>query len=117
MPAPGPPGWVAAIAARSTVLPVPLALSDEEPPADLVQKYANLNFATGFVHAVTSSQMAGKFENIVAYVGGPPPMVDGALRMLVLEARLPGTDIRYDKFGCRKRTSARRAAVEKGRVP
>lgn len=80
-------------------LSVTIALSDEEPPAGLVQKYANLNFATGFVHAVTSSRMAGKFENMVAYVGGPPPMVDGALRMLVLEARLPGTDIRYDKFG------------------
>jgi toluene monooxygenase electron transfer component len=36
---------------------------------------------------------------MTAYVAGPPPMVDGALRMLVLEARLDGTDIKYDKFG------------------
>ncbi len=43
--------------------------------------------------------MAGKYDNVVAFVAGPPPMVDGALRMLIMEARLPAKDIRYDKFG------------------
>ena len=33
-----------------------------------------------------------------AFVAGPPPMVDATLRMLITDARLPATDIRYDKF-------------------
>lgn len=80
-------------------LRVTVALSDEEPPPALGQTYPRLRFTSGFVHAVTSQEMAGKYDNVIAYVGGPPPMVDGALRMLILEARLPANDIRYDKFG------------------
>ncbi len=80
-------------------LEVTVALSDEDPTPALEQRYPHLNFATGFVHSVASERMAGKYDNITAYVAGPPPMVDGALRMLVLEARLAGTDIKYDKFG------------------
>lgn len=80
-------------------LEVTVALSDENVPAELAARYPSIKFATGFVHAVTSECMKDKYENILAYVAGPPPMVDGALRMLVLEARLAGTDIRYDKFG------------------
>ena len=80
-------------------LEVTVTLSDEDVPRELESHYPLIKFQTGFVHTVTSEQMAGKYDNIMAYVAGPPPMVDGALRMLVLEARLPGTDIRYDKFG------------------
>ncbi len=80
-------------------LQVTVALSDEEVPPALKNKYPGIDYATGFVHSVASERMAGKYDNLVAFVGGPPPMVDGALRMLILEARLPGDDIRYDKFG------------------
>ena len=80
-------------------LEVTVALSDEDVPSELENRYPLIKFKTGFVHAVTSEKMAGKYNNILAFVAGPPPMVDGALRMLVLEARLPGSDIRYDKFG------------------
>ena len=80
-------------------LTVTVALSDEDVPQVLCDRYPALRFATGFVHAVASESMAGNYDNVVAYIGGPPPMVDGALRMLILEARLPGTDVRYDKFG------------------
>ena len=87
------------VAAFPETLAVTVALSDEEPTTALEQLYPNLNFASGFVHSVASERMVDKYENITAYVAGPPPMVDGALRMLVLEARLDGTDIKYDKFG------------------
>ena len=79
-------------------LEVTVALSDEDVAVSLRERFPKIRFDTGFVHTVTSKRMAGKYENMIAYVAGPPPMVDGALRMLVLEARLPGTDIRYDKF-------------------
>jgi len=80
-------------------LEVTVALSDEDISEALQALHPKIKFDTGFVHTATSKQMAGKFENMMAYVAGPPPMVDGALRMLVVEAKLPGTDIRYDKFG------------------
>jgi toluene monooxygenase electron transfer component len=86
------------VEAYPETLEVTVALSDEDVLPELKNRYPLITFQTGFVHAVTSEQMAGKYDNILAYVAGPPPMVDGALRMLVLEARLPGTDIRYDKF-------------------
>jgi len=87
------------VKAYPEALDVTVALSDEKVPAELSNRYPMIKFQTGFVHAVTAEKMAGKYNNILAYVAGPPPMVDGALRMLVLEARLAGTDIRYDKFG------------------
>lgn len=79
-------------------LRVTVALSDEDPGPDLAARYPRLQFATGFVHSVAGQAMAGKYDNTVAYLGGPPPMVDGAIRMLILEARLGAADIRYDKF-------------------
>jgi len=78
---------------------VTIALSDEEPDDALRARYPSLKFANGFVHSVTSEHMKDRYENVVGYIAGPPPMVDGALRILVLEARLPASDIRYDKFG------------------
>ena len=57
-----------------------------------------IDVAHGFVHLVAGERMAGAWGDPTAFVAGPPPMVDGALRMLVMEARLPASDIRYDKF-------------------
>ncbi len=80
-------------------LDIVIALSEGEAPSALKDIYPALRFESGFIHAVAAAQMAGKFENVTAFVAGPPPMVDGALRMLIMEARLPAQDIRYDKFG------------------
>ena len=57
-----------------------------------------IDVAQGLVHLVAGERMAGAWNDLTAFVAGPPPMVDGALRMLVMEARLPASDIRYDKF-------------------
>jgi toluene monooxygenase electron transfer component len=80
-------------------LAVTIALSEGEAPENLRARHGNLRFATGFVHAVAAQAMTGQYDNVVAFVAGPPPMVDGALRMLIMDARLPAKDIRYDKFG------------------
>ena len=42
--------------------------------------------------------MQGKYQNVRAYLAGPPPAVDASIRMLLLEAKLPADNIRYDKF-------------------
>ena len=60
------------------------------PPSSVMQSLGN---------KVAAREMAGRYDNMVGFVAGPPPMVDGALRMLIMEARLPAEFIRYDKFG------------------
>jgi toluene monooxygenase electron transfer component len=79
-------------------LAVTVALSDEEVPASLAAAYPGFAFARGFVHTVAGERMKSRFADIRAYVAGPPPMVDASLRLLLREARLPPSDIRYDKF-------------------
>ena len=79
-------------------LRVTIALSDEQVDAGEAPHNGALNFASGFVHSVASERMRGLYDDVVAYVAGPPPMVDGAIRTLIVDARLPAELIRYDKF-------------------
>ena len=72
---------------------VTVALSEEDPPAN-----TRLRFARGLVHEVMKREMAGKYQNLRAYVAGPPPAVDAAIRVLLLDAKLTTDNIRYDKF-------------------
>jgi len=81
------------------MLEVTVALSHEEATSEVHRDFRAIRLANGFVHEVAAKGMAGRFENAVGFVAGPPPMVDGALRMLIMEARLPAQFIRYDKFG------------------
>ena len=79
-------------------LNVTIALSDEDVSAEAQQRFPLLNFERGFVHDVAKRNMAGKYNNIRAYLAGPPPAVDAAIRVLLLEAKLTADNIRYDKF-------------------
>jgi toluene monooxygenase electron transfer component len=79
-------------------LRIVLALSEEDVPAALRETRAEFSFDTGFVHEVTARHMKGRFDNVRAYVAGPPPMVDASIRMLLKEGRLSPANIRYDKF-------------------
>ena len=73
---------------------VTIALSDEPVPETARRDWPALAFAHGLVHEVARN----KYENVRAYVAGPPPAVDAALRMLLLEAKLTSDNIRYDKY-------------------
>jgi toluene monooxygenase electron transfer component len=79
-------------------LAVTVALSDEDVPPALVARYPGFTFGRGFVHAVAAEAMKGRYADVRAFVAGPPPMVDGCLRVLLREARLAPAEIRYDKF-------------------
>ena len=72
---------------------ITVALSEEDPPAN-----TSLRFERGLVHEVAKRAMAGKYQNVRAYVAGPPPAVDAAIRVLLLDAKLTTDNIRYDKF-------------------
>jgi toluene monooxygenase electron transfer component len=72
---------------------VTVALSEEDPPAG-----TSLRFERGLVHEVARRHMAGKYQDVRAYLAGPPPAVEAAIRVLLLEAKLTADCIRYDKF-------------------
>ncbi|WP_296319561.1 2Fe-2S iron-sulfur cluster binding domain-containing protein [Reyranella sp.] len=79
-------------------LRVLVALSDEgaAPPADW--EVPGVKVVAGFAHDVMRGVMAGDYAGHVAYVAGPPPMIQAVQRVLLLEGRLPAGDIRCDTF-------------------
>jgi toluene monooxygenase electron transfer component len=79
-------------------LRVTVAFSDEDVDPGLATRYAGFGFGRGFVHAVAADRMQGRWDNVRAWVAGPPPMVDATLRMLLRDGRLKPDNIRYDKF-------------------
>ena len=79
-------------------LRVVIALSDEDVPAAALAAHPSLTFDRGMVHEVAAKSMQGRYQNVRAYLAGPPPAVDGAIRMLLLQAKLTADNIRYDKF-------------------
>ncbi len=83
--------------AFSEKLEITVVLSDEAVPAD-ASRYPDLAFDHGLVHESASRGMKGRYQNMRAYLAGPPPAVDACIRLLLLEARLTADNIRYDKF-------------------
>lgn len=79
-------------------LSVIVALSDEEPTENLRARYSQLRFEYGVVHEVMSRGIGGKLVNVCAYLAGPPPAVDAAKKILLVQGKLSPADIRFDKF-------------------
>jgi toluene monooxygenase electron transfer component len=79
-------------------LEVTLALSHASAETPTHPDFPTIRLASGFVTDVAAQAMAGRTDNIVAFVAGPPIMVDIALKHLTYEAKIPRTFIRYDKF-------------------
>jgi len=79
-------------------LAITVALSDEDVPEHAARDHPLLRFERGLVHEVAKKAMQGRFQNVRAYLAGPPPAVDAAIRFLLLEAKLTADNIRYDKF-------------------
>ena len=79
-------------------LQITVALSEEDVSPSASQDWPEFRFERGFVHEVTKRAMVGKYQDVRAYVAGPPPAVDAAIRVLLLEAKLTTNNIRYDKY-------------------
>lgn len=77
---------------------VTLALSEQVPAGRCHPTLPAIALAHGDVHAVAQQQIGGPRRETIAFVAGPPPMVDAAIRLLLTTARLPPTAIRYDRF-------------------
>ncbi len=78
-------------------LKVTIALSEEAASPAAQAAHPLLSFDTGFVHDVAGRRMQGRYQNVRAYLAGPPPAVDASVRMLLM-ARMSTDNIRYDKF-------------------
>lgn len=88
----------AAFAAAAANLEVTLALSHASAETPAHPDFPAIRLASGMVTDVAAQAMAGRYDNTVAFVAGPPVMVDIALKHLTHEAKIPRTFIRYDKF-------------------
>lgn len=75
-------------------LAITVALSDEPVAEAAAREWPQLAFEQGFVHEVAGRALKGHYQNIRAYVAGPPPAVDAALRLLLLEGKLTADHIR-----------------------
>jgi toluene monooxygenase electron transfer component len=79
-------------------LKITVVLSHDTPGEELRRRHPALAFESGFPHEIAARDLAGRFAGRVAYLAGPPILVDVSIRMLITQARLPARDIRYDKF-------------------
>ena len=80
-------------------LTITLALSGEQAETRHHPEYPEISLGSGYVHDVAARQMEGRYGSPLGYVAGPPPMVDGAIRVLITQGKISADDIRYDKFG------------------
>jgi toluene monooxygenase electron transfer component len=85
------------VAASHGNLDVTVALSDQIAATPLHGEFPALKLASGMVHQVAAAGMPGRDRNAMAYVAGPPIMVDSTIRSL-LTGGTAIKDIRYDKF-------------------
>ena len=85
-------------------LTITIALSESESDIDVRRlskavcgEVKNMNITgQGFVHEyIDESRIT---TNTMAFVAGPPPMVDGSLRKLITDCEFDVERIRYDKF-------------------
>jgi len=77
---------------------VSIHLAVSEEGSEKVDALSDFPLHQGFVHEVAERLGDGVFENRLAFLGGPPAMLTGSLALL-LGARVPVSDIRYDRFG------------------
>ena len=85
------------LAASAGGLRVWIAISDEDEVPATHPEFPDVRLGKGFVHQVAAEAMNGHWRDEVAFVAGPQPMVDAAIKMLITAGLKPG-DIRFDKF-------------------
>ena len=75
-----------------------MALSEAPPTAAEQARWPALCFENGMVHEAMARGLEGHVGNTMAFVAGPPAMVDATLRVLMTKGSLPPSRIRFDKF-------------------
>lgn len=52
----------------------------------------------GFIHEVVAQSLPGEHADHEYYLAGPPPMIETTVRMLIVERKVPASQIHYDRF-------------------
>ncbi len=76
-------------------LKITIALSERMTDGEL-QQTTNLQVTQAFVHELISA--APTSDHTMAFIAGPPPMVDASIRELITDKGFTAEQIRYDKF-------------------
>src|SRR4029450_6255531 len=71
-----------------TMLRVTVVMSHDAPAAEIRARYPLLAFEAGFPHEIAARDLAGRFAGRVAYLAGPPILVDVSIRMLIHQGPL-----------------------------
>lgn len=79
-------------------LEIVVGLSNDEPTQAQCEQYPLISFDSGFIHEVAIRRMAERYQDIQAYLAGPAPAVDAAIRSLIIQAKVSPNSIAYDKF-------------------
>ena len=79
-------------------LAITVALSDEDVPEDAPRADPAASLRAGPGARGGEARDAGQVPERARLLAGPPPAVDAAIRVLLLEAKLTADNIRYDKF-------------------
>ncbi|CUJ68930.1 2Fe-2S iron-sulfur cluster-binding protein [Achromobacter aegrifaciens] len=79
-------------------LEIVVGLSEGAASGEDCADYPELVFDTGLIHEVAAKHMEGRYRNLQAYLAGPTPLVDAAIRNLVIGAKFDAKNIAYDKF-------------------
>lgn len=74
---------------------ITIAFSEAAPERQHEQAFPSLKFDQGLVHEAASR---GQYTNYRAYLAGPPPAVDAAIRALIIGSKVTTDNIVYDKF-------------------
>ena len=75
-----------------------VALSDSSVVASDRERWPALCFAEGMVHDVVGCSLEEGGADTMAFLAGPPAMVDATMRVMMLKGRLPPARIRFDRF-------------------
>ncbi|MBX2870380.1 MAG: 2Fe-2S iron-sulfur cluster binding domain-containing protein [Acidiferrobacterales bacterium] len=76
-----------------------IVFSDQQQLSDPAPELGGMVPKFGFVHEQALANIEPGATNTMVYLAGPPPMVDALIRPLIIEAKVPVSKIRYDKFG------------------
>lgn len=76
-----------------------VAISDDEIDKNLKEKFPLLSFEKGLVHEVALKKLENNdLSSSVAYLAGPPPLVNACIKMFLLEFKFKSNRIFFDKF-------------------